>query len=70
MSREGAACRARAQSRHIEDAIGNGTGIELMGYRLIVLFADAPGRAHAPHAAAPPPEVTQAKAAPEQAIPD
>ena len=67
MSREGAACRERAQARYIEDAIGNGAGIELMGYRLSVLFADTPGRAPAPHAGAPPRESTPANAGPEHA---
>jgi hypothetical protein len=69
MSREGAACRARAQSRYIEDAIGSGTAIELMGYRLVVLFADGPARAQSPHAGASPPEATPARGEPERGVP-
>ena len=69
MSREGAACRARAQSRYLEDAIGSGATVELMGYRLVVLFADAPARARPPHAGAPPAAVA-ASAERERGSPD
>ena len=70
MSREGAACRARTQSRYIEDAISNGVGIELMGYRLVVLFADAPARLHPPHTGASPPEAAPASSPPGRGVPD
>lgn len=67
MSREAAAGRARAQSRYIDEAIGRGTTVELMGYRLVVLYADAPAHAPPPHAGPSPP---QAAASGERGVPD
>lgn len=40
MSREGARCRERERVRVLEDAIGNGATLELLGVPFVVLFAE------------------------------
>jgi hypothetical protein len=62
MSREGALCGARERARQLEEALGHGAVAELLGVRMVVLFAEpatrgkleiaagaAPGAANTPY---------------------
>jgi hypothetical protein len=40
VSRESGRCRAREREQALEDAIGRGVTLELLGIRFVVLFAE------------------------------
>jgi hypothetical protein len=40
VSREGALCRARERAQAVEDALGRGVTLELLGVPIVVLYAE------------------------------